>query len=296
MTLLLLVSVLAAEPVDAGASPPVLPELRRLARALEPQVKTSWVRQWLRNVKTLPHVEPTTFWCAADRQSCAQEPLPGWQQRTIDDDFVYSRITDPLGYERAYEVLAEHRVTLVKKRVLDFGYGNLGQLIMLAPLAREVHGVEVDALLDLAAHGAPVTVHHGFFGHDERLMQELEATPFDVWMSKNTLKRGYVKPDEGTAQIELGEDPLLHINRQLVTAGYFFIYNITGPRPETYTPMTDGRCPWSRAELEASGFEVIAHDADDTPKLRAMAKALEWGADAEKFTATWTLARKRVAH
>lgn len=286
--------LLCAAPPDAG-TPPVLPELKRLARALTPQVKTPWVKKWLGNVKTLKHVEPTTFSCSADKQSCAIEAMPGWLPRVVDDEFLYSRITDPLAYLRVYEVLAKHGVTLEKKKVLDFGYGNLGQLIMLEPIAAEVHGVEIDALLPVAGQGTRVTLHQGYFGKNEELMTALDKVGFEVWLSKNTLKRGYVNPDEGPRQIDLGADALLRINRQIVSGGWFFIYNIAGPRPATYVPMTDGRCPWSKEQLMAAGFDVIAHDADDSKAMRAMAKALEWGPEAETFTATYTLARKRVA-
>jgi hypothetical protein len=295
-----LMMVLSQSP-DAGT----LPELRRLAAKLEPQVKAPWVKQWLGNVKELKHVEPRTYFCTKDKQSCASADVPdaGFNARVVDDEYLYARITDPLGYERAFEVLAAKGFKPAGAKVLDFGYGNIGQLLMLAKLGADVHGVEVDALLPLASKSLlkGVTLHHGYFPSDAKLVSEIGGG-YSLWLSKNTLKRGYVHPTDppgAKAQIDLGDDAALLaiIHKELKPGGLWFIYNI-GPKQKTpYVPMADIHCPWTREQLTAAGFEIVEFDVDDSAAMRAMGHALEWDSDGtnidEEFFAMWTLLRRK---
>lgn len=300
-----LLLVLSQSP-DAGT----LPELRRLAQKLEPRVESPWVKQWLANVQTLPPITPGTAYCTPDKQLCEAREVPdaGLVARAINDDFVYARITDPLGYARPLEILAAHGFKPAGAKVLDFGYGNAGQLVMLARLGAEVHGVEVDALLPLAAKSltgkvgtGSVRLHHGYFPHDARLLKEI-GSGYALWLSKNTMKRGYVHPAEppgAKPQIDLGDDATLlaTIRRELKPGGLWLIYNIAPKQQATYVPMADGRCPWSKEQLTAAGFEVLGFDVDDSAAMRAMGRALEWDADGTnldaEFFATWTLLRRR---
>jgi hypothetical protein len=300
-----LVLVLSQSP-DAGT----LPELRRLAQKLEPGVESPWVKQWLENVKTLPSITPGAAYCTPDKQRCEAREVPdaGLVRRSIDDEYVYTRITDPLGYARAFEVLATHGFKPAGAKVLDFGYGNPGQLVMLARLGAEVHGVEVDALLPLAAKSltgrqgkGSVRLHHGYFPSDARLVKALGGG-YSLWLSKNTMKRGYVHPAEppgAKPQIDLGDDATLlaTIHRELKPSGLWFIYNIAPKQQATYVPMADGRCPWSQEQLTAAGFEVLGFDVDDSTAMRTMGHALEWdddGTDIDaEFFATWTLVRRK---
>lgn len=299
---------------DAGVPewPPTYPQLPKLAKAMEPHVQSPWVKAWLGEVGALTHVESTKWFCAKDKQRCETERPDGgtdWVERTADDEYLYARVTDPIGYARAFDVLAAHGFSPSGKKVLDFGYGNLGQLLMLARLGAEVHGVEVDALLPLAAKSrtgaqgtGSLTLHHGYFASDARLVSELGGG-YALWMSKNTLKRGYVHPTEpagAKAQIELGLDDarlLKLVHSQLAKGGLFFVYNISPAQAVPYKPMADGHCPWTKAQLEAAGFEVLAYDVSDDAKVREMGRALEWaepGEDLEKTLFAWfTLAKKR---
>jgi|APLak6261675434_1056106.scaffolds.fasta_scaffold01818_3 hypothetical protein len=303
MTSLLIAALLASTP-DAG-TPETLPELRRLAKQLEPQLTSPWVKSWLANVSTLTPVKPSTWFCTKDRQSCvAKKPSDAaYEERRVDDEYVYARITDPLGYARAFEVLAAAGFDPTGKKVVDFGYGNVGQLLMLARLGADVHGVEIDSLIPLVTRhlvgkvGAKgrLTLHHGFFASDAKLVKDL-GTGFDLWLSKNTLKRGYVHPTApkgAKAQIDLGLDDakvLALIFSELKPGGFFFIYNLAPAQGEPYKPMADGHCPFAKEALVDAGFEVLAYDADDTAKARDMARALEWGDD--PIFATYTLVRR----
>ena len=312
----LLLTLLVATP-DAGVPPAVLPELRRLASQLEPAIESPWVKEWLRGVDQLKPVKPVTWYCSKDKQHCTpMDPKnPDFAARVADDEFVYARITDPLGYARPFEVLAAAGFDPKGKKVLDFGYGNLGQLLMLAPLGVDVHGIEIDALLPLSTGmlvgrvgKGQLALHQGYFASDARLVKEVGGG-FDLFISKNTLKRGYVHPAEpkdAKGQIELGLDDskwLALVFSMLKPGGYFFIYNLAPAQAKPYLPMADGRCPWSRELLTAAGFEVIAFDADDAMKARQMGHLLEWDKSDSGLTedlkkslfASYTLVRRPTA-
>ncbi len=297
--------------VDAGAPVPVLPELRRLAKQLEPKLTTPWVKQWLGNVSQLKSVTPKTWYCVKELRKCfhAIPEVPNAQPRVADDDFLYARITDPLAYARPFEIANAAGFQPNKKKVLDFGYGNLGQLLMLARLGAEVHGVEVDPLLVTASTGlvgkvgkGSVVLHDGFFAGDEALVKAM-GSGYALWISKNTLKRGYVHPAEppgAKGQIDLGLDDakvLSIIHGQLAPKGLFLVYNVGGAATVPYKPMTDVRCPFSKEALTEAGFEVIAYDEDDTEPAKAMAELLEWERDwpnmKSEINVKYTLARKR---
>ena len=302
----LLLTLLMATP-DAGIPPPVLPEFRRLAVSFEPMLESAWVKDWLRGVNELKPVKTSTWYCTKDRQKCVpKDPKDAaYSARVVDDEYVYARITDPLGYGRPFEVLAAAGFEPKGKKVLDFGYGNIGQLLMLARLGVEVHGVEIDALIPLATRPVvgKVVLHHGYFASDAKLVKEL-GSGFDLFISKNTLKRGYVHPAEpkdARAQIELGleDQKLLElVFGMLKPGGIFYIYNLAPAQAEPYKPMADGRCPWSREVLQAAGFEVLAYDADDSMKARQMGHLLEWDVEGDNLQktlfATYTLLRRPV--
>jgi len=298
---LLLALLLSATP-DAGTPPPpppVLPEIQRLAAKLEPTVKPKWVKRWLEMAKELPSVTPKTFWCTKDKSACWAKKPEGEKrelvERTVNDEYFYARITDPLGYARAYEVLAKAGFTPKGKKVLDFGYGNIGQLAMLARLGADVHGIEVDPLLPLAYADSVgdvtakdgtrghLAVHHGYFPTDPKLVKEV-GTGYALFISKNTLKRGYIHPQAPVPdkqRIDVGPDDvfLKTVHDLLVPKGLFLIYNLSpaqAPPGKPYKQMADGVSPYSRKQLEAAGFEVLAFDVVDDGPARAMGHVLEW--------------------
>jgi hypothetical protein len=127
---------------------------------------------------------------------------------------------------------------------------------------------------------------------------------YDLILSKNTLKRGYVHPDAGRAFIDLGLPDaafLRTLHDGLKPGGFVLIYNL-GPAPapagQPYRPMADIRTPFSRADWEAAGFRIEDFDRDDTAAARQMAGVLGWdkGPEAMDLTkdlfATYTLARR----
>lgn len=323
--LLLLLAADAGVPPDAGAGEPVLPTLARMARDVEPTVQAGWVKDWLHAVRQLRSLPPRTFLCAKDRSRClteaeakqlTQAQRAALVQRVADDDFVYARITDPLGYARPYDVLAAAGFSPKGRRVLDFGYGNAGQLVMLAALGADVTGIEVDALLPRAVEplagpvkgGGSLRVLHGFFPKDAALGEQVGGG-YDLFISKNTLKRGYVHPERPVPPkqtIDLGVSDLEFartVAALLKPGGLFYLYNLSpapAPPGKPYLPMADGRCPFAKETLEAAGFEVLAYDTVDDAAARAMGKALGWDQDPESpmdlardLFSHYTLARRK---
>ena len=129
---------------------------------------------------------------------------------------------------------------------------------------------------------------------------------YRVIMSKNTLKKGYIHPDtviDARQRVSLGVDEgafLRAIRDRLEPGGWFLIYNLAyGPKRKEgrYDPSADAASPWTRAQLEAAGFEVSVVDASDDLAVREMAHAVGWdqpqgGMLLQQLTGLYTLARK----
>ncbi len=321
MNALLLAVVLTADagPSDAGTPPPVLDEIRRLAKKAEPTAKSPWVKAFLHAAQALPPAPKLVLFHSADKKTWLTEveakKLPEAERAQLvrqedDDELYYARVADPLGYLRAFDVLAATGFDPKGKKVLDLGYGSIGQLKMLAAIGADVTGIEVHPALPLlyakenGKQGkGKVTVLHGYFPKDEALVKAAGGG-YDLWMSKNTLKKGYVRPDSGTAQIDVGTDEafLGKVHDMLRPKGLFYIYNF-GPAPvppgKPAIPMADIRCPFSKEALEKAGFEVLAFDVSDDAEGRASAKVLEWDQGPDAFDvekdlfARYTLARRK---
>jgi hypothetical protein len=325
---LALLGLCLAAAIPGHASASALERLRAEAARLEPLVRADWVKRFLRATSELPEAPARVFYRTADRARWWTETdalaLPDAERAALErvevtDEVYYSRYSTPLAYARPLDILAAQGWKPRGARLVDFGYGNVGQLKLLALLGAEAGGIEVDALLPLlyarengevrARDGTRGTLRllHGRFPTDAKLTEDL-GRGYDLFLSKNTLKRGYVHPEKPVPErqrIDLGvtdEEYVRAVHRLLKRGGYFFIYNLApapAPPDKPYIPWADGRSPFSEAALRAAGFEVIAFDRDDSPAARAMAHALAWDQgehpmDLEKdLFATYTLARKR---
>jgi hypothetical protein len=135
----------------------------------------------------------------------------------------------------------------------------------------------------------------GHFPGDAKLLAAVGGG-YDVVLSKNTLKKGYVHPDRPPPP-----GPRMHLE---LAGGLFFIYNLSpapGPLDQPLLPWSDGRSPFTRAAFEAAGFEVLAFDADDGPAARALGHVLEWDLGVDRMDlehdlfAHYTLARRPVS-
>ncbi|MDI1428932.1 class I SAM-dependent methyltransferase [Polyangium sorediatum] len=293
-----------AAPVDASQG---VARIRADAEKLAPLVRSELARRFLSAAPSLPAVAPRTLYRDADKKRVldaeswsripdrdAFKPLP------VDEEFYYNtRYGSPLAYTRALEVLGDAGATLPPgSRFFDFGYGGAGHLRMLAGLGVHAVGVDVDPLLPVL-YGAPsdqgvipglsnapgsLRLLHGSFPDDPEV-RAASAGPFDVIVSKNVLKKGYIHPDRPTDEsklIRLGVDDATFLGavfERLRPGGFFLIYNICPaptPSDKPFVPWSDGRSPFPREAFTAAGFEVRVFDRDDTEAIRTIGRVLGW--------------------
>jgi hypothetical protein len=321
---LALVLLVACHPHDAAT--PSTPYLRADATKLAPLVRSDAARRFLDATAELPRVGPRTLLHDATKSRvytpAAAARLPaaereGLVRREIDEATYWeTRYGSPLSYARALDVLAAHGVRF-PSRMLDFGYGYIGHLRLLASLGVDTVGVDVDPLLPVLyswpGDQGPIgrghlRLVHGRFPYDAATVASIGGH-YDLFVSKNVLKRGYIHPDRPANPkhlIDLGvsdEAMLAAIRRVLEPSGAVLIYNVCpAPTPpdRPFVPWSDGRSPFTREQWEAAGFEVVAFDEDDTATLRTFARALGWGKDPAEpwdiehdLSVLYTLVRRR---
>lgn len=324
----------------AHEKPPCAPgtivaRIDRDADAMARLFETRWARDFLAAAHGLPPVAPRVIWHSRDAKGIrgrwltdeqAQALAPAARRELVrqvaDEELYYeTKYGSPLAYARPLEILCRGLEgappPLAGMRMLDFGYGTVGHLRTLARLGADMVGLDVDPFLraiyaDPGDQGeAPgksgaagkVTLVDGRFPEARARTGE----GFDLILSKNTLKRGYVHPERPVpprARMDLGAPDaafLTTLFSLLKPGGRLLIYNLApapAPPSKPYIPWADGRSPFDEAAFRAAGFEVLGFDRDDTAFARTMAKVLGWdkGEDAMDLEhglfATWTMVRR----
>jgi hypothetical protein len=304
-------------------------ELRRTVPPMTALARTPLARRWLEHALALPYRAPRDvykgpFGRVLDAEAFAALPpgeQAGYTHEVLDDRAYYALYSTPLSYAPIVDLAAEHGLeTLDGARVIDFGYGNIGQIQMSSLAGAHVVGVDPNPTLPVL-YGRPedvdfppgdvVLVHDRF--PTSTVARERVGRGAQLFMSKNTLKRGYVHPEPGPGQtvnprhvIDLGVDDarfLAAVADALEPGGLFVLYNLcpppAAPTEPQNKPWADGRSPFTRDALEAAGFEVLAFDVDASVEARRMGHALGWDAgeepmDLERELFTWyTVARRR---
>jgi SAM-dependent methyltransferase len=201
---------------------------------------------------------------------------------------------------RAVELLSQQGIaSFAGRRILDYGYGTVGHLRLLASLGADAVGVDVDSYVaalysepgdigKVPGHrgGPPGTIKlvNGRYPADKEIARHVGGG-FDIIISKNTLKRGYIKPARPAEQrllIQIGvsdEVFLQTISAALRRGGIFLIYNIApapAPANKPYIPWADARSPFTQKQFEAAGLRVVAFDMNDDVFARSMGRALGW--------------------
>jgi hypothetical protein len=303
----------AARPIaPAEAAPRVDDPLAQLAlegRALAPLMTSELGRAFVASAAGLERPGPLAL--SVDAQGrvltrAAVARLPAGERATSraatpaeEQAFFYAtRYGTPLAYARALDLLGQAGVRPAPgQRLADYGFGGLGQLRMLALLGFTATGIDADTQLGELyadaqgpyARGA-VRVLIGSYPADPTLAREVHD--LDVFLAKNTLKKGVIHPDRTPGKpewrLELGVDDqafLAAVHDALKPGGRFLIYNIC-PRPtpegQPFVPWSDGRSPFTREQFGRAGFTVKAFDADDTAFVRTMGHLLRWDVD-EQF-------------
>src|SRR5262245_4560872 len=155
----------AAPPIEKEAAPEAPPpakpgemvaQLREEAKALAPLIESHWVQEFLRATERLPEIAPRTvrfdeakthFYSEAEAAALPSAERDALQSRVLDEDYYYTtRYGTPLAYARPLDILASAGFEPARRHILDFGYGGIGQLRLLASLGADVVGVEVDPL------------------------------------------------------------------------------------------------------------------------------------------------------
>ena len=336
---LLIVAHLLGSAPSAGTdqAPPAgevaIRKLRDEATSLGSLVKTPVAKSFLDAVMVLPAIPTRTllrdggktrYYTREEAARLEASERGALESIELDGGYYYTtRYGTPLAYARALDLAAAAGLDgLEGRRVLDFGYGAIGHLRLMAVLGAEAVGVEVDPMLRaLYAHpgdqgamkraagsGAEGSVRlvHGQFPADAEVVKEV-GEGYDLFLSKNTLKNGYIHPSEKVDPkrlVHLGVDDaafVRHVARILKPGGLAVIYNLhppPNPPDKPYIPWADGRCPFGREQWEAAGMRVVAFDVDDAAAARAMARALGWdkgeqAMDPEKdLFATYTIVAK----
>jgi SAM-dependent methyltransferase len=205
------------------------------------------------------------------------------------------------GSPTAYLLPVEHLgraggpTSLKGLKIADFGHGGIGQLRIFAEQGAKAVGVDVDPLQPLlyshkgdqgevGGEEGSIKIIHGKYPGDAKIVEQI-GDGYDLFLSKNTLKRGYVHPEREADQrmlIDLGatdEQFVSAVARLLKPNGWFVIYNLApaqNPADKPYLPMADGRSPFSRETLEKAGFEVIQFDANDDELVRRYGTLVDW--------------------
>jgi hypothetical protein len=243
----------------------------------------------------------------ADAAKMTEAQLAGYTKKDIDDEFYYyTRYGTPVAFVRPVELLGQAGVKSTDGlKLVDFGFGSIGQLHALASVGADVTGVEVDPILPIiyakeigkvtrcAASGkgrdGSVSLAFGQFPKNPDVVKKV-GKGYDVFISKNTLKRGYIHPEQEVdprmlVHLDVDDETFVRaVYDALKPGGFFMIYNLH-PAPadagEKYIPWADGRSPFSTETFEKVGFKVLAFDVDDTESARVMGKTFGWGTDEE---------------
>jgi hypothetical protein len=302
---LLLFFFIALQDAPQGAETPSF--LPAEAEALTPLAKSPLAQEFLAAAKKSPPFAPRTIYrkgrarewlSAADFEKLDGEAKKLWQPQPVGE-MMYQGLF--YGTPSAYLLPIEHLASaggpksFKGLKIADFGHGGIGQLRLFAAQGAEVAGIDVDPIQPLlfsekgdqgpqGDHGGSVRLVTGRFPSDAKVVESVGEN-YDLFLSKNTLKRGYVHPQreaDPRMQIDLGvsdEAYVTAVAKLLKPGGWFVIYNLApaqNPPDKPFLPMADGRSPFTREVLEAAGFDVIQFDEDVSPGVREFGKLIGW--------------------
>ena len=304
----------APPPVNQIADSAIVRQIMGEADKLSTMAQSDLAKNFLRATRSLPAVGVRKAWQRPNNQTyVAQSQYAGLPEAernklvVVELDeyrYYYTKYGTPLGYLRLLEVMSNNGIPdVANKKILDFGYGGIGHLRLLASLGANMVGVDVDSYLE-ALYDEPgdtgriapaatsrnrntygsINIINGAYPKDPVITAEVGGG-YDVIISKNTLKRGYIKPERKVDKkflVNLGVSDEVFLSTlfaALKPGGRFIIYNLQpkqGDEKQPYKPHADGRCPYTSAQFEAAGFRVITIDANDDPAIRELGRRIGW--------------------
>jgi hypothetical protein len=300
------------------------------AAAIAPQASSAFAKSLLAGFGCLQPITPMAVYYNKDTRAALTEAaaskmteaqLSGYAKKDVNDEFYYfTRYGTPVAFVRPVEILGQAGVkTTEGLKLADFGFGTIGQLRALAGAGADVTGIEVDPVLQIIYAKEPGTVSRcaaagkgrdgsinlafGQFPKDPAVVKKV-GKGYDVFISKNTLKHGYVHPERPVdprmlVHLDVDDETFVRaVYDALKPGGFFMIYNLCPAQSkpdEDYKPWGDGRSPFSTDTFTKVGFKVLAFDVDDTQAARVMGKTFGWGTDedlAKDLFGTYTLVQK----
>ncbi len=326
-----------AEPDVNPAAPaaeraPVLVYYDTQADRVGPLVESALAREFVEETRALPSIEPFQIYVlpatVPEAVTVAQyDALPPQAKEplspmTIQTPRYYQTIFGPpLAYARPLDLVATEggMDTLDGKKVLDFGYGQLGQVRLMAQCGADVVGADVSSLLaalyeresNVEVTGSTgktgsITLHQARWPAGPRAI-DLVGEGYDLFLARDVLRNGRMDPQaqlDPAHAVTLGVYPeyfLAQLNRILKPGALAMIYNTGRYAPEDWADRALGadiRSPFTPEQWQAAGFDVIALDKDDDDAMRTLAYAVDMhkgdnGIDPEKHVfARYTLVRK----
>lgn len=289
---------------ETAASPgSVVSQLAQEVSRVQAVLSGKWTREWAEQAARLEPVRPRRI-------------MVGGKEVLVDESLFYvGRYGSPLTYARALDLAEKHGFSpAAGARMFDFGYGSLGHLRMLAQAGLAVTAVDVDPLLPVMYESCSgpcgsgsLLLLNGRFPAEQELVQKA-GTGYDLFLSKNTLKKGYIHPVREPASprhvIDLGvtdEIYLRQVAAMLRPGGLFCIYNFCPPKApadKPYITWADGESPFTPEQFTAAGFEVLEFDVVDDQPARELGHILGWDADGgmnlqTDLFAWYTIVRKK---
>src|SRR5262249_9503885 len=267
-----------------------LEQIKEDARKLDPIVSSTMAKRFLSRTAILPHIATRMlyhddakkrFFTEREAAALPAAERAALRQKKADEELYYNtKYGSPLSYSRPLDILFSRGLSLSKgAKILDFGYGYVGHLRLLASFGVDATGVDVDPLLR-ALYSEPsdqgeISGPEGEKGHVRLLDGHFPADPAIVSAvgsglvlvsSKNVLEKGYIHPDRPAddkflIHLDASDEVVLKsFFAALKPGAWMMVYNICpAPTPpdKPFIPWSDGRSPWSREQWEAAGFKVL---------------------------------------
>lgn len=313
-----------------------LDDLRAKAQSLADNSQAGLVKNFLSAATSLkPIEERTIYFNRAQRKALTKEQFRDFTEdkqsefvpMLVDNQLYYGYYSTPLAWVRPLEILAENGIESVdSKRILDFGFGNVGQLRMLASMGANVTGIEVangvheamysqesdqGVIAKLSSGGiendGSLKLAFGRWPAEKEIVAEVGGN-YDLIVSKNVLKLGYIHPQQEVSKrmlIDLGvtdERFLSELFKLLKPGGMLLVYNIhpmQSSDPKEYKPWAHGETPWEKDDVTKAGFEVVAWHVDDSTAIQSLGTRLGWRDSSmneedfkEGFRAMYTILKK----